>query len=257
MKNVWVTALDRDEKSVQTVLGTIKRYGLGGNGHFWEDDLKHLSWMGPREVLSEKDTALWVLVCSPKSFESETVRYGLSLLTIAVQAKRGLGFPILLATSGAVDVGTLPTPLRGADNMDIGSTSFGAKMVAKANTPVPNVPADYHINLHANPAYGTWFEVGPASGSSWKGALFGVCGGEIDFHGVGPSGILPQKSVLEYPMQGIKLALGEKEYNAWAVQNTLDGETSYYVRIRETPKSIIFGPFAQDDEASVNSIAFV
>jgi len=255
MKKIWVTALDKDGQQVQKILGTIRQYGLDGNGHFWQDDIKNLAWLGSKEALADRETSLWVILCSLKSLEAESVRYGLSLLTITVQAARGIGFPILFAvTDGALDIEKLPTPLRGADCIASTSASLGAKMVAKANTPVPKVSTDYRIDIQANPNYGTWFEVGPAGDAVWKGALFGVSGGDINFHGVGAAGILPDKAVLEYPMEGLKLQLGEKDYTAWAVQNTFDAGHSYYVRIREMPASIVFGPYASDDEASVNVI---
>jgi len=51
--------------------------------------------------------------------------------------------------------------------------------------------------------------------------------------------------------QGLKLAVGEREYVAWAVQNKLDSGSSYYVRIKDVPKAILFGPFAECDDAEV------
>jgi len=111
-------------------------------------------------------------------------------------------------------------------------------------------PISPRLDIYAIPQLGQWFEVGPF-GSSWNGAMFGVCGAEIDAHGVGPAGKLPDKSVLEYPMQGLKLAMGEKEYVAWAVQNQLDSGSSYYVRIKGEPKAILFGPLAEGDDAEV------
>ncbi|MCE5248705.1 hypothetical protein LLG96_00645 [bacterium] len=256
MKKIWVTALDKDAQSVQKILGTIRQYGLDGNGHFWQDDIKNLAWLGPKEALADRETSLWVILCSLKSLESESVRYGLSLLAITVQAVRGIGFPILFAvTDGALEIDKLPTPLRGADSIAFSSPSLGAKIVAKANTPVPKISTDYRIDIHANPNYGIWFEVGPAGTAVWKGALIGVSGGDINFHGVGAAGTLPEKSVLEYPMEGLKLQLGEKDYSAWAVQNTIDAGHSYYVRIHDMPSGIVFGPYAPDDEASVSVIS--
>jgi hypothetical protein len=100
------------------------------------------------------------------------------------------------------------------------------------------------------PQLGQWFEVGPVD-ADWSGAMFGVCGAEIDAHGVGPSGQLPQKAVLEYPMQGLKMTLGEKEHIAWAVKNRLDSDSSYYLRVKDEPESVLFGPFSEGDDAEV------
>jgi hypothetical protein len=122
--------------------------------------------------------------------------------------------------------------------------------VVMVNTPAKKVPVEYRLDIYAMPKLGQWFEVGPVD-SSWKGVMFGVCGAEIDAHGVGPAGKLPQKAVLEYPMKGLKLALGEKDYTAWAVKNSLDGASSYYVRVQGEPESILLGPLAEGDDAEV------
>jgi len=255
MKKVWMTSLDHDEKQVQKLMATAGRYGLDVNGHFWLDDVKKLAWLGPKEAITDKETSLWVILTSKKGLEADSVRYGLSLLAITVQAVKGHGFPILfVAVDGGIDIESLPTPLRGGDCISADSPSLGAKMVAKANTPVSAIDADYRIDIHANPNYGTWIEVGPSGGATWKGALLGVSGGEIDYHGVGAAGKLPEKAVLEYPVKGLKLKLGDREYVAWAVQNTIDGQASYYVRIQEMPAGLVFGPYAPDEEASVSVI---
>ena len=79
--------------------------------------------------------------------------------------------------------------------------------------------------------------------------MFGVSGAEIKAHGVGPSGKLPQKAVLEYPMEGLKLDAGEKEYAAWAVKNRLDNASSYFLKVEGEPKSILFGQLPEADAA--------
>ena len=255
MKKIWVTALDHDEKKVQKILSTIRQYGLDGNGHFWQDDIKNMAWFSPKEAIVDKESCLWVILGSGKSLETDSVRFGLALLTLTVQAEKGLGFPVLfVASEGDINNDVLPTPLKGADIIASGSPSLGAKMVAKANTPIKEIDSDYRIDLHANPNYGIWFEIGPSGDSVWNGALLGVSNALIDAHGVGSAGKLPEKAILEYQMQGLKLKLGEKEYTAWAVQNKLDSNNSYYVRVREMPESIIFGPYSSEEEASVNII---
>lgn len=62
---------------------------------------------------------------------------------------------------------------------------------------------------------------------------------------------LPQTAVLEYPMQGLKLTLGDREYTAWAVQNRIDPEASYFVKFSGEPDAVIFGPLGEGDDADV------
>jgi len=255
MKKVWITSLARNEEQVGKLLSTAKQYGLDANGHFWTDDLKHMAWQAPMENIIDPEASLWMIMGSEKDLESDSVRYGLSLLALAVQAKKGHGFHMIwVGTEGAVKVENLPTPFRGADVVEVSNASLGAKIVAKANIPVSKIDIEYRLDIHANPGLGVWLEIGPGVGHEWAGALLGVAGGDIDAHGVGEAGKLPRKAVLEYPMQGLKLELGDTAYTAWAVQNKLDENQSYYVRIQDIPKSLLFGPYAQDEAADVHVI---
>ena len=257
MKKVWITSLARNEEQVSSVLGTGKKYGLDANGHFWVDDMKHMAWLAPMENLIDPETTLWVIMGSEKDMGTASVRYGLALLALSIQAKKGHGFHIVwISTEGEIDPENLPTPLRGAEVISPSDTSIGAKMVARANTPAPKIDTEYRLDIHANPGVGVWIEIGPAKGHEWNGALVGVSGGNIDVHGVGSAGKIPQKAVLEYPVQGMKLKLGDREYTAWAVQNKLDEALSYYVRVQDMPESMLFGPYAQDEEAEVHVVEF-
>jgi hypothetical protein len=62
---------------------------------------------------------------------------------------------------------------------------------------------------------------------------------------------LPAKTVLNYPMEGLKLEVGGNEYTAWAAQNELDAETSYFVKVEGFPESIVFGAYSAEEAAEV------
>ncbi len=255
MKKVWITSLIGDKQMVQKVMASFTQYGIEGNGHFWVDDLKNIAWLYAKEQIVDKDTALWIVLCSKENLAKESVRFGLSLLTISVQAEKGHGFPILIVDpEEGLTSEMLSTPLKGADIVSLNSPTLGAKIVAKANTPIQDIETEYKIDVHSLPGF-TWFEIIPLKGI-WNGALMGVQGAEIDFQGVGKSGILPQKTVLEYPVKGMKIKLGETEYTAWAVQNKIGKSISYYVRVQGIPKSILFGPFQTKNEAEVHVMKF-
>ena len=257
MKKVWITSLVKNEEQVSKILSTAKQYGLDANGHFWTDDLKHMAWQAPKDSIIESETTVWAIMGSEKELDTESVRFGITLLALAVQAVKGHGFHILwIVTEGNVDPEKLPTPLKDAEVMNQADSTLGAKLVARANTPASKIDTDYRFDVHANPGFGVWVEIGPGKGQEWNGALLGVNGADIDAHGVGEKGTLPQKAVLEYPVKGMKLTLGEKEYTAWAVQNKLDETLSYYIRVQGMPKSLLFGPYAQDEEAEVHVINF-
>ena len=255
-KRVWITSMSKDQTATTGLLQLAKKYGLAPDGHFWVNEMDKMAWQAPLENLLAKDTTLWVISTTKKDLEEESVRYGLSLLCLSLQHVKGIGFPIFFVTSDdTLSTDSLPTPFKGCDVLKSDNKSLGAKMVARANTPTKKIPADYRINIHANPSYGIWYELGPAKGHVWNGVLAGGLKSEVNAHGVGPKGDLPLKTTLEYQMQGLKLELGEDEYTAWAVKNTIDENTSYFVRYAKAPGTILFGQLPSEaDEAELNTL---
>jgi len=257
MKKIWITALDKDQQEVQKLMVSMKSYGLGVDGHFWVDDLAKMAWDSALEKLSAKDVALWIILGKADQYQIPTICQGLSMLALSVQHRRGVGFPIVLvSTKGEINTASLPTPLKGADILPPALAALGPKIVALANKPIASITPAYRLNIHPIHGIGLWFEVGPPEGGlDWPGAMFGVHGAEIDFHGVGPADGVPERTVLEYALKGMKIRLGEDEFTTWAVQNSLSSGSSYYVRLKEAPDKIIFGVFAAGDEAEVHTIA--
>jgi hypothetical protein len=248
--------LNKDHQAQAKKLSEVlSEYGLAFAGHFWEDNLQQMAWSMAQKELTNKEVTLWIILGSKAMLESESVRYGLAMLTLGVQAQRGHGFPIaVVVTDKGWQPESLPTPLQSASVLALDNPSLGAKITVMANKPVPAVAANYRLDIYAVPAIGQWLEIGPPKGEVWKGALFAVSDGEIRAHGVGPKGTLPQKTVLEYAMQGLKINQGEKEFTAWAVKNSIDSENSYYVGIFGNPTAIMFGQFPETDEAELFSI---
>jgi hypothetical protein len=252
MKKVWLSSLVKSEAVIKKVMAQLKTYGLEARGHFWEDDLPKVAWIKPRGELLDTKVVLWAILGSEEDFRNPAFRYGLSLLAVTVQAQRGLGFPmVVLQTEGqTISPDTLTTPLRGVDVLSCSGAAWGAKMVAKAHGGKGEMSSEYRLDLYGNEHIGQWFEVGPAKGS-WSGGMFAVADAEIAFHGVGPKGVLPNRSVLNYPVEGLKLNLGGKEYTAWAVENELGCDTSYFVKVKGFPASILFGPYSKEQDADV------
>lgn len=257
MKKVWLTSLVSSEEAVKKVIAHIQTYGLEARGHFWDDDLEKMAWMKPRGELVDPKIACWAILGSEKDFHNPAFRYGLSLLAITVQAQRGLDFPmVFLQTEGqTIAPETLTTPLKGGDVYSAASAALGAKLVAKLHSPSQGpTTSDYRLDVYGNEHIGQWFEVGPGD-KAWSGGMLAVADAQIAFHGVGPRGRLPEKSVLNYPMEGLKLTWGDKEFTAWAVQNELDVGTSYFVKVKGCPDSILFGPYSQQEDAEVFVLA--
>lgn len=255
MPKVLVSALSRDEAATARLLSGIKRFVPDLDGHFWTDDLAKMAWSGPKDLLLTPDCALWLISGRAEDLATDSVRQGLALTALGVQAAKGQNFPIILALSGALpDPAALPTPLSGAEILAVDNPALGPKLTAKAFTPRKAVPLEYRLDVYALPGLGLWLEAGPGAGHHWAGAMIGTEGGDIFAHGVGPSGKLPERSVVEYAMKGLKLGLGGREFTAWAVQNALEPGISYYVGLRGDPKALVFGSLPEGDEAEVYSV---
>ena len=247
-KRIWITSMSKDKEATTGLLQLGKKYGLAPDGHFWVDEVEKIAWQASLDTLLAKETSLWVISTTEKDLEKDSVRYGLSLLCLSLQHIKGIGFPIIFVTPhGSLKIEDLPTPFKGYEIFRSDNKSLGAKMTARANTPVKKIPSDYRINIHANQGYGIWYEFGPAKGTQWNGVLAGGLRSEVNAHGVGPKGSIPLKTVLEYQMQGLKLELGEDEYTAWAVKNTIKEDQSYYVRFADAPGSILFGQLPDEE----------
>jgi len=254
-KRVWISGLDKEEAAALVELQQlIIRYGLKTAGHFWDDNLDQMAWLEAGREIAAPETALWVIAGPVGSFQSPPVQFGLSLAAMAVQARRGAAFPIMaVATSGRLEAEALPTMLQGTELLTPASQGLGPKVAALANLPVGKTDQPYRLDIHGLPNLGHWFEVGPGSGRTWEGALFGVSEGAIVGHGVGPAGSLPERSVLEYPTKDLKAALGGTEFTAWSVKNRLDEKQSYFVGVpaKDYPSALIFGPMSEADDPEV------
>lgn len=253
-KSVFISILEKDETKGRGLFQTVTRYGLTVSGHFWSDNLEKMEWAGPIPELDRPEVGVWLIKGGAASYANPDIRFGLGLLAASVQARRGHGFPILcICDDAALDPASLPTPLGGAEVVD--ESRLGAKLAARANTPIGKVEPEYRFDTHALPGLGLWLEVGPARGHSWQGAMLGVSGGEIDAHGVGPAGVLPNACVLNYPMKGLKLDLGGTPYIGWAVQNALGENDSYYVRITGRPERILLGELPEGNDAELFALS--
>ncbi len=251
-KIIWLSSLGRAEEEIKKLITQMKTYGLDVQGHFWEDNLANMAWMSPREELIKSEVGLWLILTDPKNLALPSIRYGLSLLAITVQAKKGLLFPIiiLLLEGTSLPAETLPTSLKSVEFLSLADPHLSAKLVAKVHAPSPAITPEYRLDVYGNAQIGQWFEVGPAQ-ATWSGAMFGISEGEITFHAVGRKGFLPERAVLNYPLKGIKINLGEKEYVAWAAQNEINDQSSYFIKVKGFPDSILFGPYAPGEEAEV------
>jgi len=259
MKKVWISALAENQPRVSAVSAHLKKYGLACQGHFWADAPEKMAWRAALTALLEQRADVWLILADEAEMAKPGVRYGLSLMAAALRQARGNSFPIvMLWNSPAPALDALPTLLRQVLLTEEASPAWTAKIVAKANVAAKPVATDYRLNVQGDDRLGQWFEIGPVEGS-WSGVVFGVQGGnaEIQFQAVGAKAVLPEKTTLEFAQQGLKVEVGGREYVAWAVRNDIDANTSYFVKVKGCPESILFMPYADETDAEAHVLRLV
>jgi hypothetical protein len=254
-KKVWLTWMPADEGSYnpQPVIHQLGQYGFDVTGSKWGDDLQHMQWVTLGATLLEVANAdLWLIAGDGGDFMRPSNRYALSLLTATLHQHRGEGFPIIgLSLEGIPETATLPTFLRPLQWLSVADQSWPAKMVAVAFRTKNVAPPEFRFGVYANPMFGQWFEVGPRH-ETWAGAMFGVPKeATITHHAVGPRGQVPERSTLEYEIQGMQAEVRGRTFSAHAVQNTIGPEDSYYVRVEGFPATAVFGGHPGMDQAEV------
>ena len=246
MKSAWLTVLESEPGPAQQVLGELHQYGLAREGHLWTDDLPGMAWLGVLEKMKEQPR-LWVILASAETLAEPNLRYGLSLLSLAIRTHLGsLPIAILGAASEGLSAPMAPPLLKNALFLALDSPAWQAKLITLVNRPAAAGQSDYYLDVYGDRQVGQWFEVRPTS-EPWQGALVAVAGAEINFHGVGPRRKRPERSTVSYAQKGLKLDVNGVEHTAWALRNELSPGDSYFVRVQGEPSSLIFGPYAEAD----------
>ncbi|MEO7031574.1 MAG: hypothetical protein ABI351_05685 [Herbaspirillum sp.] len=252
MKTVWISALAHEQTRVAIVSAQLKRYGLASQGHFWDDNPSKVSWRIALAALEEAHADMWLILVDSTELAKPSIRYGLSLMALAVREQRGASFPIVLLSQAAtIATSELPPALQRSSNLSETASSWMAKIVAAVNLKTSVSTPEYHLNVLGDERLGQWFELGPWTGN-WNGIIFGVTGAdaEIDFQATGPRGALPEKSTLEFAQQGLQIQAGEQQFTAWALRNAIKAETSYFARVKGCPQAILFMPYGEDGDGA-------
>lgn len=255
-KKVWLTWMPRGDEAAgpEQSLALLNQYGFDVSGDHWVDDLKSMAWMElAGQLLVSSGPDLWIIAGRKADFESNHNRYGLSLIAAMVAEERATPWHgICFGIDFAPEHTFLPTLLRSFKCLSSQDSGWLSKVVASAfKNATIGVDDDFRFNVIAHPILGQWFEVGPL-GEPWAGVMLGVAGeSTITHHAIGARGQLPEKSLLEYPTEGIQAKLGEDEYMAWSVQNSLGPDQSYFVKVDGYPRSLIIGAHPGTDTAEV------
>lgn len=253
-KKIWLTWMATGEgaPASDSVIRTLKSYGLEVAGALWTDDLEKMVWSELATTLLEPSSAdLWLLAGRKAELEAPRNRYAVSLLKAVLREMRPDLPVVCLGLDFLPAADTMPTLARSFQFLTVEEAAWPAKVVAAAFGKLAVTLSDFRFNVIAHPLIGQWFEVGPTEGE-WRGAMFGVSGeAKILAHAVGQCHELPERTILEYPIEGLKARVGDVEYTACSVQNRLEAADSYFLKVEGFPPRVIFGGHPGEDQGEV------
>ena len=210
----------------------------------WRElDAQQNGWIQLLPPLNDQTVNAWVIVGKPDDFTDE-IRSKIAMLTLALDRKKPPLTIFSLTEDGEIQ--DVPQMLEHVQIFGK-NKKYAAKLIAKRSQ-LPEFPErPFHIKSHLNPLIGAWLEIGPPENSTWSGFMAGVTSAEVVAFGVGPRGILPNTSSLQFPRLGIQGTLGEKDFSACAAKNELTSEISCYMRLDGCPGLVFCAEYLEDD----------
>lgn len=255
-KCAWIINFGADDTPAQVAAAQLSTYGLPAEGQKWpkgEDN----AWMNSAQEAAQRNASVVILV-GPASELDPATRAELALFRLALHTHRGAPVNAVSLLAGAPDSASTSNGHTGIldDWLVPADARWPAKAVARAHAPVaPSWPV--RLGMHAHERLGAWLEVHPLPGQASSGVCVGVAGegAAIDFHAVGPMGTLPERSVNEYELQGLKFDIGALAFEAWALQNTIAPDQSYYVRIAGRPSHLAISSLPEGELGDVHIVS--
>ncbi|MBI3774286.1 MAG: hypothetical protein HY273_01810 [Gammaproteobacteria bacterium] len=238
-------------------LAALKKNGLAPQGNHWIDDIAKAAWAELLPTLSDaQQNDAWIIALDRASFERVSVRYGLSVLAATLRERRGMSYPIVVLGIDFTPMQEqLPAFLRTGPVYTAADSGWPAKLVASFFKKSAPAAQEFRFSVYASQYTGQWFEIGPAA-DVWNGVMFGVSGeAKITHHAVGPKGALPERTVLEYATKDIKAKVGETEFTVWSVQNQVNTEQSYFLKVEGASTQVVFGGHPGAENAEVYRIS--
>ncbi|HEX5050766.1 MAG TPA: hypothetical protein VFZ65_03240 [Planctomycetota bacterium] len=255
-KTVWLTwmAIGEGAPSPQPSVEALSKSGFAVTGAPWVDAPADFAWTELAErLVDDGGPDVWVVAARRQDLANANHRFGLCMVAAMVRADRKkLPHLAIVGLDGMPQPTDLPTLLRSCKLVDGSAASWPAKVLTATISPASAPDEPFRLRVSAMKHIGLWIEVGPKHGE-WSGAMVGVAGeAKITNHAVGPQGGLPERTVLEYKLEGLELEIGSDQFTAWAVQNHLGAGDSYYVKIDGTPGKVLIGQHPDGDpEVSV------
>jgi hypothetical protein len=256
-KTVWLTWLPKEDggPGPQDTIAFMTHSGLQVGGAPWVDDHPNLAWAELGNLLlGDKAPDVWLVAGEQADFTAPGTRYALSMVAAMVREADGAPVTACLGLDGPLAEDALPSLLREAERLDAGDFGWAGKLLSARRR---STEEDFRLSVIAQRLIGQWVEVGPAQGE-WQGAMIGASsGGKVTFQAVGEKGQLPEKAVLEYPLEGLQAELAGTTFTAWAVQNKIGPDQSYFVRLEGQPERLILGQHPESDNPEVRVIDLI
>lgn len=232
-----------DEPAEHSAEAELRSVGFATFAITWKElDSQQNGWIQIFPPLNDPTVTAWVLVGKPVDFTDE-IRSKVALLTLALTREK----PPLTAfvLTGEGDFQDVPYALNHVRIFGY-NKKCAAKLMASRTRPEGFQELPFHVKAHLDPLIGAWLEIGPPDDETWPGFMAGVTLAEVIAFGVGPKGILPKNSILEFPQLGIKGNLGELPFSACAAKNTLTGEVSCYMRLEGSPGHVFCADYLEE-----------
>jgi hypothetical protein len=241
-KKLWVSALSKDEQRIARFNNALHRYGFDIAGHIWLDEPEKLAWRAAYDEFQKRKTNYWLILADEVSLKTPGIVYALNLMSYSMRRDLNDVLPVIIMGQESLRQ-KLPNALKNVKIIDDNMAGWEAKLVANTLRAPAADPMPYRIDVYGDEKIGQWFEIGPTL-DVWSGVIFGASGKDVSltFHAVGTAGKLPEKTTLEYAREGIKLEAAGQAFEANSVRNRIDNNTSYFVRVKGQPESLLIMP---------------
>jgi hypothetical protein len=245
-KCAWLIAWGEGvDPAAQLVAGAARQYGLNIKGQHWPEKEKQ-AWLASAKEAAQAQAAVILLVTTHAVYAQPENRRALALFRLLLQSLLNRQVDGVVLLQGPPPTEPFPD-LFGSevlgDWMVVGPTDkWVARAVARAHVPTKS-SLPLHLSIYAEERLGVWLELRPNKAEGSQGFIAGVsgAGADITFHAVGLSGRLPDKSVNEYELRGLKFDTEGIAFNAWGLQNKIAPEQSYFIRLEGEPDVLAFG----------------
>jgi hypothetical protein len=245
-KSAWLIAVGEGVDPVaQIAAAELRKYGVQVKGQHWPLKEKQ-AWLASADEAAQANAGLIILVTTPELYGAADIKKSLSFFRLYLQTKLGRHIEGFVHLVGQVDTAASQTFPSGqhvlGDWWIPGAEKWVAKAVARLHAPSKSsLPIVFRA--YAQERLGVWLEVRPNIGQAIQGCFLGVTGegAKITFHAVGESSRLPDRTINEFESKGIKFEFAGAEFEAWGLQNNLNPNDSYFVRLEGEPTAIAVG----------------